>query len=148
MNIRWHAFYLTLIALLLAALLWQGAKLQRMVLAAAHGAIGPQTLYQTIRESPAKYQIVDLRDAVAFEDGHLPQAIRIDGPLTKETPVDRYRRTVIVTEEGDKKDIEMLAGELKLAANLEGGMLSWRMSRLPEVSGLTDIEGLRRGRAG
>lgn len=147
MTIRWHVFYLGIIALLLAALLWQGAKVQRAALAVER-AVAPQALYQTIRVAPAKYQLVDLREAAEFEDGHLPQAIRLQLPLAKGAPLDRYKPTVIVTDDGDKAAFETLAREFKLAANLDGGMMQWRMSRLPEVSGLTDIEGLRRGRAG
>jgi hypothetical protein len=62
--------------------------------------------------------------------------------------LDRYKPTVVVTEDGDAQLFAEAAGGIKLAANLEGGMLQWRMSRLPEVSGLTDIEGLKRGRPG
>lgn len=148
MSFRWHVFYLALIAILLAALLWQGAKAQRVALGAER-EIAPQALYQAIREAPAKYQLVDLRDALQFEDGHLPGAIRLDpGEVTKGAPVDRYRRTVIVTEEGDDALFAALAREFKRAANLQGGMMQWRMSRLPEVSGLTDTMALRRGRPG
>jgi rhodanese-related sulfurtransferase len=148
MSIRWHVFYLALIAMLLAALLWQGAKAQRVALEVER-EIAAQALYQAIREAPGKYQLVDLRDALEFEDGHLPGAIRLDrGAAAKGASVDRYRRTVIVTEEGDRTLFEALAREFKLAGNLQGGMMQWRMSRLPEVSGLTDVEGIRRGRPG
>lgn len=148
MSFRWHVFYLALIATLLAALLWQGAKAGRVALDVER-EIAPRALYQAIREAPGKYQLVDLRDALEFEDGHLPGAIRLDdGAAAKGASVDRYRRTVIVTEEGDRALFEALAREFKLAAHLEGGMMQWRMSRLPEVSGLTDVEGIRRGRPG
>jgi rhodanese-related sulfurtransferase len=148
MGVRWHLFYLALIAIPLAALLWQGVKAQRVALEAER-EIAPQALYQAIRETPGKYQLVDLRDALEFEDGHLPGAIRLDpGEAARGASVDRYRRTVIVTEEGDREVFEALVREFKLAANLQGGMMQWRMSRLPEVSGLTDVEGIRRGRPG
>ncbi|OGI40637.1 MAG: hypothetical protein A2V91_03550 [Candidatus Muproteobacteria bacterium RBG_16_64_10] len=148
MNIRWHAFYLILIGMLLAALLWQGAKLQQAALHAER-QVAAKPLYEAIRKSPGKYQIVDLREAAEFEDGHLPQAINLKpGPMPKGAALDRYKRTVIVSEDGDQALHQALAREFKLAANLEGGMMQWRMSRLPEVSGLTDTEGLRRGRAG
>lgn len=148
MNIRWHVFYLILIGMLLAALLWQGAKLQQVAL---HGErqVVAKSLYEDIRKSPEKYQIVDLREAAEFEDGHLPQAINLKpGATPKAAALDRYKRTVIVSDEGDQALHRALVNEFKLAANLEGGMMQWRMSRLPEVSGLTDTEGLRRGRAG
>jgi rhodanese-related sulfurtransferase len=148
MSFRWHVFYLALIAVLLAALLWQGAKAQRVALGVER-EIAPRALYQAIREVPGKYQLVDLRDALEFEDGHLPGAIRLDrAEAAKGASVDRYRRTVIVTEEGDRTLFAALAREFKLAADLQGGMTQWRMSRLPEVSGLTDVEGIRRGRPG
>jgi len=148
MSFRWHVFYLAIIAVLLAALVWQGAKAQRVALEAER-EIAPPALYQAIREAPGKYQLVDLRDALEFEDGHLPGAIRLDrGKALKGASVDRYRRTVIVSDEGDRTLFEAMAREFKLAANLQGGMMQWRMSRLPEVSGLTDVEGIRRGRPG
>lgn len=148
MNVRWHVFYISVIGALLVALLLQGAKLQRAALDTARAVAAPD-LYREIRVAPEKYQLVDLRDAAEFEDGHLPQAVNLkpDGGL-KGAPLDRYKRTVIVTEEGDAETFAMLAREFKLAMNLDGGMTQWRMSRLPEVSGLTDTEGLRRGRAG
>lgn len=148
MNVRWHVFYISVIGALLVALLLQGAKLQRAALDTARAVAAPD-LYREIRVAPEKYQLVDLRDAAEFEDGHLPQAVNLkpDGVL-KGAPLDRYKRTVIVTEEGDAETFATLAREFKLAMNLDGGMTQWRMSRLPEVSGLTDTEGLRRGRAG
>lgn len=148
MNLRWHLFYLGLIGALLAALLWQGAKIQQTALRAERQVVS-QSLYEIIRNASGKYQIVDLREAAEFEDGHLPQAIRLQpGAVPKDAALDRYRRTVIVSENGDPALYRALAREFKLAANLEGGMMQWRMSRLPEVSGTTDVEGLRRGRAG
>lgn len=148
MNLRWHLFYLGLIGALLAALLWQGAKIQQTALRAER-QIASQSLYEIIRNASGKYQIVDLREAAEFEDGHLPQAIRLQpGAVPKDAALDRYRRTVIVSENGDPALYRALAREFRLAANLEGGMMQWRMSRLPEVSGSTDVEGLRRGRAG
>ncbi len=148
MNLRWHVFYLGLISLLLAALLWQGAKLQQTAFQSER-QVAPRALYEDIRRSSDKYQIVDVRPAAEFEDGHLPRAI----PLKPETApldaaLDRYKRTVIVSEDGDPAVYAELARAFKRAANLDGGMMQWRMSRLPEISGLTDIEGLRRGRAG
>lgn len=148
MKLRWHLFYLGLIGALLAALLWQGARIQQAALRGER-QVAAQPLYDAIRKSPGKYQIVDLREPSEFEDGHLPQAIRLPpGALPRDAALDRYRRTVIVSENGDPAIYRVLAREFKRAANLEGGMMQWRMSRLPEVSGTTDFEGLRRGRAG
>lgn len=134
MSYRWHAFYLVIIVALLAALLLQGAKAQRAALAAQQ-AVAAADLYQTIRQAPGRYQVLDLREALEFEDGHLPQAINIAPQTLPAAQLDRYRPTAV-------------AREIKLAANLEGGMTQWRMSRLPEVSGLTDTMALRRGRPG
>ncbi len=148
MNLRWHVFYIGVIGALLVALLLQGAKLQRVALTTAR-VVAAADLYREIRVAPEKYQLVDLRDAAEFEDGHLPQAVNLKpDAVPKRAPLDRYKRTVIVTEEGDTETFAALAREFKLAMNLDGGMTQWRMSRLPEVSGLTDTEGLRRGRAG
>jgi rhodanese-related sulfurtransferase len=148
MSLRWHLFYLGLIGLLLAALLWQGAKVQRAALQVERQVVS-RSLYEFIRRSPGKYQIVDSREASEFEDGHLPQAIRLEpGAVPKDAPLDRYKRTVIVSEAGDPELYRALAREFKLVTNLEGGMMQWRMNRLPEVSGTTDVEGMRRGRAG
>lgn len=147
MSYRWHAFYLVIIGALLAALLLQGAKAQRAALAAQQ-AVAAADLYQTIRRAPGRYQVLDLRAALEFEDGHLPQAINIEPWTLPTAQLDRYRPTVVVTEEGDREAFAAAAREIKLAANLEGGMTQWRMSRLPEVSGLTDTMALRRGRPG
>lgn len=147
MSYRWHAFYLVVIAALLAALLLQGAKAQRAALAAQQ-AVAAANLYQTIRHAPGRYQILDLRQALEFEDGHLPQAINIALQTLPTASLDRYRATVVVTEEGDNEAFAAVAREIKLAVNLDGGMTQWRMSRLPEVSGLTDTTALRRGRPG
>ncbi len=147
MSYRWHAFYLVIIVALLAALLLQGTKTQRAALAAQQ-AVAAADLYQTIRQAPGKYQVLDLRAALEFEDGHLPQAINIEPRMLPTAQLDRYRPTVVVTEEGDREAFAAAAREIKLAANLEGGMTQWRMSRLPEVSGLTDTMALRRGRPG
>ncbi len=147
MKLRWHVFYLGIIAALVAALLFQGSRTQRAALAAQQ-AVAAADLYQAIRQAPARYQLVDLREAAEFEDGHLPQAVHLKLPLEKGAAFDRYRPTVIVTDEGDSAAYQALAREFKLAMNLEGGMTQWRMSRLPEVSGLTDTTALRRGRAG
>ena len=163
MTLRWHLFYLGLIGALLAALLLQGVKVQQTALRLERQGktqtliaalrlerhVAAQALYEDIRKSPGKHQIVDLRVAAEFEDGHLPQAIRLKpGPVPKDAPLDRYKRTVIVSDDGDPALYKALAREFKLATNLEGGMMQWRMSRLPEVSGLTDVEGMRRGRPG
>ena len=147
MNLRWHAFYLALIAALLAALFLQGAKTQRAALAAQQ-AVAAADLYQTIRQAPGRYQVLDLRQALEFEDGHLPLAINIQPDMLQAASLDRYRATVVVTEEGDREAFATAAREIKLAVNLEGGMTQWRMTRLPEVSGLTDTMALRRGRPG
>lgn len=147
MNYRWHAFYLVVIAALLAALFLQGAKAQRAALAAQQ-AVAAANLYQTIREAPGRYQVLDLRQALEFEDGHLPLAINIQPDTLQTASLDRYRATVVVTEEGDRETFAAAAREIKLAVNLEGGMTQWRMSRLPEASGLTDTMALRRGRPG
>jgi rhodanese-related sulfurtransferase len=147
MSLRWHVFYLGIIAALVVALLFQGSKAQQAELAGQR-QIAVADLYRTIREAPARYQLVDLREAAEFEDGHLPQAVHMKLPLGKEVAFDRYKPTVIVTDEGDPAMYEALVREFKLARNLEGGMTQWRMSRLPEVSGLTDTTALRRGRAG
>jgi rhodanese-related sulfurtransferase len=147
MTLRWHAFYLTIIAALLAAVLFQGGKLQRAELAAQRQVIAEE-LYREIRAAPGRYQLVDLRATEEFEDGHLPHAVHVKLPLEPDAEFDRYKPTVVVTEEGDPQTIERLRDEFKVALNLEGGMLQWRMSRLPEVSGVTDLTALRRGRAG
>ncbi len=147
MSYRWHAFYLVIIMALLAALLLQGAKAQRAALAAQR-AVAAADLYQTIRQAPGRYQILDLRDAQEFEDGHLPQAINVAPQMVPTAQLDRWRPTVVVTEEGDRAAFAAAARAIKLAVNLEGGMAQWRMSRLPEVSGLTDTTALRRGRPG
>jgi rhodanese-related sulfurtransferase len=147
MSYRWHAFYLAVIAGLLAALLLQGAKTQRAALAAQQAVVAAD-LYQIIRQAPGRYQIIDLREALEFEDGHLPQAINIAPQTLPTAQLDRWRPTVVVTEEGERESFAAAAHEIKLAVNLEGGMTQWRMSRLPEVSGLTDTTALRRGRPG
>ena len=147
MNYRWHAFYLVVIAALLAALLLQGARAQRAALAAQQ-AVAAAELYQTLRQAPGRYQVLDLRNALEFEDGHLPLAINIEPETLRTAALDRYRATVVVTEEGDREAFATAAREIKLAVNLEGGMTQWRMTRLPEVSGLTDTMALRRGRPG
>jgi rhodanese-related sulfurtransferase len=147
MSFRWHAFYLAIIAVLLAALLVQGAREQRAALAAERN-VAAADLYQAIRQAPGRYQILDLRDALEFEDGHLPQAINLEADALEAASIDRYRRTVVVTEEGDRELFARAAREIKLAVNLTGGMMQWRMSRLPEVSGLTDTDAVRRGRPG
>jgi rhodanese-related sulfurtransferase len=147
MNYRWHAFYLVIIVALLAALLFQGSKAQQATLAGQR-QVAATDLYQAIRQAPAHYQLVDLREAAEFEDGHLPQAVHLKLPFEKGAAFDRYKPTVIVTDDGDSAAYQALAREFKLAKNLEGGMTQWRMSRLPEVSGLTDTNALRRGRAG
>ncbi len=147
MSTRWHLFYLVIIALLLGALLAQGVREQRAALAAER-SVAAADLYKAIRQAPGRYQILDLRDALEFEDGHLPQAINLEPGALEAASIDRYRRTVVVTEEGDRELFARAAREVKLAVNLTGGMMQWRMSRLPEVSGLTDTDALRRGRPG
>ncbi|MDP2825225.1 MAG: rhodanese-like domain-containing protein [Sulfuritalea sp.] len=147
MSYRWHALYLAIIAALLTALLLQGAQVQRAALAARQ-AVAAADLYQVIRQASGKYQVLDLRSAMEFEDGHLPQAINSGSQTLRTASLDRYRPTVVVTEEGDHEAFAASAREIKLAVNLEGGMTQWRMSRLPEISGLTDTMALRRGRPG
>ena len=134
MSYRWHSFYLVVIAALLAALLLQGAQAQRAALA-AHQAVAAAELYQTLRQAPGRYQVLDLRNALEFEDGHLPLAINIEPETLQTAALDRYRATVVVTEEGDREAFATAARAIKLAVNLEGGMTQWRMTRLPEVSG-------------
>ena len=137
MSTRWHLFYVAIIAVLLAALLVQGVREQRAALLVER-SVAAADLYKSIRQAPGRYQVLDLRDALEFEDGHLPQAINLE----------RVRRTVVVTEDGDRELFARAAREVKLAVNLTGGMMQWRMSRLPEVSGLTDTDAVRRGRPG
>ncbi len=148
MNLRWHAFYLGLIAILLFAALTTGARLQRAGMTQAR-AIEPEPLYQAIRQEPGRYQVLDLRAAGDFEDGHLPQTLNLEpGFVLPEAPVDRYRPTVIVTEDGDPEMFRALAEELAQPRNLEGGMLAWRMSRMPEVTGVLDTDAMGRGPVG
>jgi rhodanese-related sulfurtransferase len=92
---------------------------------------------------------VDLREPEEFLDGHLPGAANLKpGYVLKDEPLDRYKRIIVVSEDGDPELFQTLSQEFKLAGNLTGGMLQWRMSRLPEVTGLTDTEGAARGPAG
>jgi len=146
MSVRWHLFYLAIIAALLAALLWQGARLERA--ASAAQAIAAEPLYRALRAAPERYQIVDLRAADVYEDGHLPQAIRLERSGLAQAAIDRYRLTIVVTEDGDPAAFADAAQALRRPVNLEGGMMQWRMSRLPEVSGLTDTGAIRRGKPG
>jgi len=148
MSFRWHLFYLCLIAVLLFALLATGARLQQVALD-LNRTVTVQDLYAGIRNSPGQYQLLDMRDAEEFEDGHLPGTINLQtASLAKDAPVDRYKRTVIISEHGDTDVYQALALEIKLAANLTGGMMQWRMSRLPEVTGLVDTDAMRRGPVG
>ena len=147
MSTRWHLFYVAIIAVLLAALLVQGVREQRAALLVER-SVAAADLYKSIRQAPGRYQVLDLRDALEFEDGHLPQAINLEPDALEAASIDRYRRTVVVTEDGDRELFARAAREVKLEVNLTGGMMQWRMSRLPEVSGLTDTDAVRRGRPG
>ncbi len=148
MTFRWHVFYLGLIAVLLFALLTTGARLQQVTLD-LNRTVTAKDLYAEIRKSPGQYQLLDMRDAEEFEGGHLPGTINLKtAALPEDAPVDRYRRTVIISEHGDADVYQTLAQEIKLAANMTGGMMQWRLSRLPEVTGLVDTDALRRGPVG
>jgi rhodanese-related sulfurtransferase len=148
MSKLWHVFYLGLIAVLLFALLSEGAQVQRAAMKQSL-EIAPKDAYAAIRKAPARYQVLDLRKSEEFLDGHLPGAVNLSpGFVLKNVPLDRYTRILVVSEDGDPKLFKALSRQLKLATNLTGGMMQWRMSRLPEVTGATDTEGARRGPVG
>ena len=148
MKSRWHMFYLALIALLLFGLLSEGALVQRAAME-RNQEIAPKNAYAEIRKAPGRYQVVDLRETEEFLDGHLPGAVNLEaGFVLEDEPLDRYKRIIVVSEEGDPELFQALSQEVKLAANLTGGMTQWRMSRLPEGTGLTDTKGAARGPAG
>jgi len=140
--------FLGVIFFLLAALLAEGRQAYR---ASAAGAreVPASDLYERIRQAPASIQIVDIRPLEDFKDGHLPGAVNLpEAALAPHAPIDRYKRTVIVSEDGTEPAVEGLRREFGAAQTLAGGMSAWWKARLPEESGLFDPSKKARGPAG
>ncbi len=148
MNWKERLFYVGMIALLLFALLAHGRQVQR-ISAEKNREIVPSEVYQLVRSAPRNFQVVDARSLSEFEEGHVPGAISlVQGVLTEDAPVDWYRKTIIVTDEGDRDAYLALSREFKAARNMRGGMAAWFMARLPEQSGLVDTSKMAQGPAG
>lgn len=150
MSLKTHLFYLGAIALLLLALLFQGRQLQRLSGASGQG-IASEAAYAALRKAPRNYQVIDLRGAEEYEEGHLPGALHLaGGALQDGLRLDRFKTTLIITNNGDPQAFRAGAQRLGLAAarNLDGGMRNWRRCRLPEESGSGAPAGGTRGPAG
>lgn len=145
---RIHLFYLGIIVLLLFALLVQGRETYRLSRSLTQEIV-PQEAYGNLRKAPRNYQAIDVRSPEEYEEGHLPGAINIVGGILKEDPgLDLYKETILVSEEGDEEVFKSLSQHFQVARNLAGGMLGWRMSRLPEESKTYDLAALKMGPAG
>ena len=145
MNLRWHGFYLLLIILLLLGLFGLGRQYQALKNQLSQD-VSPVKVYELIRKAPRNWQVIDLRRQEEYEDGHVPNALLLTPEVR--TSLDRYKATLIVTEEGDPATYQTLAREFRVAQNLVGGMVAWRMARLPEESGGFDLARARGPRAG
>ncbi|MBI4828527.1 MAG: rhodanese-like domain-containing protein [Nitrospinae bacterium] len=148
MNWYERSFFIGIVALLSFALLAEGRRTY-LSRPEAGGVIEAKALYETIRAAPADYQVVDIRPLEDFKEGHVPGAVNIpEGELAPNAPIDRYKKTVIISEEGDTAASLALAREMRVAQNLSGGMSAWWKSRLPEESGVFDPSKKARGPAG
>jgi len=144
-NQRRDAFYITVILLLSLTLIGQGRTLERLS-QRMRKVITPREAYARIRQAPGIYQVIDLRGIDDYAEGHLPGALLL-GP---ELPLDRYKPTILVSEDGDPGLFRRKTQELRLRSsiNLQGGMVAWRQARLPEQSGIQDFSRLARGPIG
>lgn len=150
MNIKTHLIYLGVIALLLLALLLQGRQLQRLSGASSQG-VSPEEAYAILRKAPRNYQVIDLREAREYEEGHLPGALHLaGGVLPDDLRLDRFKAAIVVTEDGSPQAFQGVVQRFGLAAarNLEGGARNWRRGRLPEESGVGNPGGSARGPVG
>jgi rhodanese-related sulfurtransferase len=150
MNLKNHLFYLGIIFLLTLTLVLQSQAWQNLSQNLSQN-IAPEEAYSKIRKAPQVYQVIDLRESEEYEDGHVPQAINLaQGTLKPDFPLDRFKKTIIVSEDGDPNYFTAITRHLGLwqAINLTGGMVAWRKHRLPEESGGYDLANLARGPIG
>lgn len=82
---------------------------------------------------------MDTRSRELFEKGHIPVALSV--PLEQFSDpgavagLDRWKTTVIVSEDGDESVFAAVAPSFKQAYNLQGGMRAWRIRGLVNVPG-------------
>lgn len=148
MSIKSHVFYLGIIFLLGIGLVSQGRSYQQLSRSLSQD-ISPREAYSSIRNFPQTHQIIDLRGVEEYEEGHIPGALNLERGIVKQDfPLDRYKETIIVTEDGNQGVFKEMAQHLILATNLAGGMVAWRMARQPEESGGYELAQLAKGPAG
>lgn len=130
---------LTGLLLLSVLFLRQARSAYQVARAAEPQNIGPIEFFTRFSKAPANYQVVDTRSREAFEKGHIPVALSVpveqfsdpEGVAT----LDRWKTTIIVSEDGDEGMFAAVAPYFKRAYNLQGGMRAWRMRGLISVPG-------------
>lgn len=77
------------------------------------------------------YELIDIRDEMSYQYGHLPEAIHVpEEALAAWEPQDKTKKVIVYCKKGiaSKDAVILLAGKGIEAYELEGGYLSWLMA--------------------
>lgn len=131
--------FLGIIFLLLLVIFLQGKSAYATAQAETPRELPPIQLYILLTKAPTRYQVIDTRTVEQFEKGHIPIAKNISVAEFSDpriaSRIDRWKTTVIVSEDGSTEAFEALAPYFRDARHLQGGMRAWRLRGLPTVPG-------------
>lgn len=100
--------------------------------------VDPQMLWQRLNEGESRPRIIDVREPVEFNQGHIPNAELIPMPqiLRHEVKLPRDQELILVCRTGRRTTqiIHTLQKEgYRNLSNMAGGMVAWEAAGLPAV---------------
>jgi len=135
MNARWHVFYGLLIVVLLLGLVGMGRQAGATA-KPAKAELTAEEVFERLLANPRALQVVDMRGKKDYEEGRVPGAIRL--ALETVEKIDRYKETIFVSDDGDRKAFREKREMVLVPRNLRGGMVAWALARLPQDTGPYD----------
>lgn len=96
--------------------------------------VAPEKLREWLEKAPAKYLVVDARPQAAFDQGHLPGAVRMDpselDPLDPDPKFEQYKSIIVYGESpayGRANALTKRFLEAGISVSmLDGGLKVWR----------------------
>lgn len=135
MNARWHVFYGLMIAVLLLGLIGMGRQAGATA-KPPKAELTAEEVFERLTANPRALQVVDMRGKKEYEEGRVPGAQRLS--LETVEKVDRYKETIFVSDDGDRKSFREKRELVRVPRNLRGGMVAWTLARLPQDTGPYD----------
>lgn len=123
------------------------AQLERRV------PLAPAELYRVLARAGPSWQVIDARPDLVeeYEDAHVPGAIPMPAcelaraPEAARQRIHRGVATVVVTANGDPREVRRCIDQFTAARTLGGGMEAWSAANLPEDSGEYSAPSARAG---